>query len=475
MIAAGGDDVAGNIDERGSLTFICLIVAVATIGGFMFGYDSGAINGTQEGLRQSFGLNETQLGLTVSALLPGCALGAFLAGRFADIFGRRKVLMLAASLFLLSALASGAAHSAELLAVARFFAGAAVGAASVLSPAYISEVTPAHIRGRLSSAQQVMIIGGLTGAFLANYYLAQAAGSSLGAFSGGHAAWRWMFWVQAVPALLFLLTLLAIPESPRFLVAKGRNSEAQQVLTRLFGAAFAREKLAEIAASLATDHAPSLADIRKAEGGWRPIMWVGIGLAVFQQLVGINIVFYYGAVLWQAVGFSEADALQINILSGAVSILACIVSILLIDRLGRRPLLLVGSLGMTVTLATLAWCFAQASFVDGHLVLPAGVGTVALIAANAYVVFFNLSWGPVMWVMLGEMFPNQMRGSALAVAGAAQWTANFAVSSSFPWMSKNIGLPVTYGAYAAFALLSFFFVRAYVRETKGVELEAMQG
>jgi SP family sugar:H+ symporter-like MFS transporter len=461
--------------ERGNLTFICLIVAVATIGGFMFGYDSGAINGTQEGLRQTFGLTETQLGLTVSALLPGCALGAFLAGRFADIFGRRKVMMLAATIFIVSALGSGAAHSALMLALARFFAGAAVGAASILSPAYISEVTPAHVRGRLSSAQQVMIISGLTGAFLANYFLAQAAGSSLGTFWGGHAAWRWMFWVQAAPALLFLLTLLAIPESPRFLVAKGRNAEAERVLARLFGAAFAREKLAEIAASLAGDHAPSLADIRKSGGGWRPIVWVGIGLAVFQQLVGINIVFYYGAVLWQAVGFSEADALKINILSGAVSILACIVSILLVDRLGRRPLLLIGSLGMTVTLAALCWCFSQASFVDGHLILPAGVGTTALIAANAYVVFFNLSWGPVMWVMLGEMFPNQMRGSALAVAGAAQWLANFAVSFSFPWLAKNVGLPATYGAYATFALISFFFVRAYVQETKGVELEAMQG
>ena len=354
-----------------------------------------------------------------------------------------------------------------------------MGAASVLSPAYISEVTPAHIRGRLSSANQVLIISGLTGAFVANYYLARAAGSSLGTFWGGHAAWRWMFWVQAAPALLFLITLLLIPESPRFLVAKGRNEEAEHVLTPLLGAGFARAKIAEISASLAADHAPSLADIRKvgaeSSWSWRPIVWVGIGLAVFQQLVGINVVFYYGAVLWQAVGFSEADALKINILSGTVSILACIVSILLVDRLGRRPLLLIGSLGMAATLGTLAWCFAQASFAGGHLVLPAGVGTIALFAANAYVVFFNLSWGPVMWVMLGEMFPNQMRGSALAVAGAAQWTANFAVSSSFPWLSTHVGLPITYSAYTAFALLSFVFVQRYVRETKGVELEAMRG
>ena len=455
--------------------FIGLIVAVATIGGFMFGYDSGAINGTQEGLRHAFGLSEGQLGLTVSALLPGCALGAFLAGRFADIYGRRSVMMVSALLFVISAIVSGAAPAATILAIARFFAGAAVGAASVLSPAYISEVTPAHVRGRLSSVQQVMIISGLTGAFLANYYLASVAGSSLGEFWGGQPAWRWMFWVQTAPALLFLVTLLLIPESPRYLVAKGRLAEAGAVLDKLFGAGSAAAKIPEIQASLARDHAPSLADIRKPGGGWRPIIWVGIGLAVFQQLVGINVVFYYGAVLWQAVGFSEADALKINIVSGAVSIAACLVSIGLVDKLGRRPLLLIGSLGMAATLGTLAWAFAQASIVDGHVALPEGVGTTALFAANIYVVFFNLSWGPVMWVLLGEMFPNQMRGSALAVAGAAQWLANFAVSSSFPWLAQNIGLSVTYAAYTLFSLLSFGFVLRWVRETKGKELEAMEG
>ncbi|MFM2372345.1 MAG: hypothetical protein RIS85_2067 [Pseudomonadota bacterium] len=465
-----------NPPAAGNIGFIGLIVAVATIGGFMFGYDSGAINGTQDGLKHAFGLGEAELGLTVSALLPGCALGAFLAGRFADIWGRRAVMMMAAALFILSALGSGAAPSALILAVARFFAGAAVGAASVLSPAYISEVTPAHIRGRLSSAQQVMIISGLTGAFLANYWLAGAAGSSLGAFWGGYPAWRWMFWVQAVPALLFLVTLLLIPESPRFLVAKGRIEDARAVLTKLFGGQTADTKLAEIRASLATDHQPSLADIKKPGGGWRPIVWVGIGLAVFQQLVGINVVFYYGAVLWQAVGFSEADALKINILSGVVSIAACLISIGLVDKLGRKPLLLIGSAGMTVTLGTLAWCFAQASTgPDGAMILPDNVGTIALYAANIYVVFFNMSWGPVMWVMLGEMFPNQMRGSALAVAGAAQWLANFAVSSSFPWAASNIGLPITYTAYTLFAALSLVFVWTSISETKGKELEAMEG
>ena len=456
-------------------TFILLIVAVATIGGFMFGYDSGAINGTQEGLKQAFGLDEAQLGLTVSALLPGCALGAFLAGRLADSWGRRRVMMIAAFGFILSALASGAAPSATILALARFCAGVAVGAASVLSPAYISEVTPAGIRGRLASAQQVMIISGLTGAFLVNFYLARAAGSSLRLFWAGEPAWRWMFWVQVGPAMLFLITLALIPESPRFLVAKGRMEQARTVLVQLFGAAEGPAKLNEIAASLDADHIPSMADIRRPDGGWRPIIWVGIGLAVFQQLIGINVVFYYGAVLWQAVGFSEADALKINVLSGVLSILACLVSIALVDRIGRRPLLLIGSAGMTATLATLTWCFAGATQVNGAMVLPEGNGTVALYAANLYVIFFNLSWGPVMWVMLGEMFPNRMRGSALAIAGAAQWLANFAVSSSFPWLARHAGLPLTYGGYTLFAAVSFVFVRRLVRETKGIELEAMQG
>lgn len=462
--------------EQVNLPLIAAIVGVATIGGFMFGYDSGAINGTQEGLKSTFGLSEGALGLTVSALLPGCALGAFMAGRLADSVGRRMVMMLAAILFLFSALASGAAGTALILAIARFFAGAAVGAASVLSPAYISEVTPASIRGRLSSVQQVMIIGGLTGAFLANYFLAQAAGSSLGAFWLGYPAWRWMFWVQAAPALLFLLTLLVIPESPRFLVAKGRMTEAEAVLTRLFGAGVAATKAQEIRASLVSDHEPKMSDLNDpATGKWRRIVWIGIGLAVFQQLVGINVVFYYGAVLWQAVGFSEADALKINILSGALSILSCLAAIGLIDKIGRKPLLLIGSIGMSATLGILTWCFSVGTFADGHLTLPEGVGTIALIAANVYVIFFNFSWGPVMWVMLGEMFPNQLRGSGLAVAGAAQWLANFAISFSFPWLAANIGLPVTYGFYTACAFLSVIFVMRMVYETKGRELEDMAG
>jgi SP family sugar:H+ symporter-like MFS transporter len=462
--------------DKTNLLLIVMIVGVATIGGFMFGYDSGVINGTQEGLRTTFGLDEAELGVTVAALLPGCALGAFGAGRLADVYGRRAIMLAAALLFLVSALASGAATTALMMIVARFAAGVGVGAASVLSPAYISEVTPATVRGRLSSLQQIMIIGGLTGAFLSNYYLAQAAGVSTNAFWLGYAAWRWMFWAQVLPASIFLLTLLAIPESPRFLVAKTRLTEAEAVLTQLFGHKTAILKISEIRASLIVDHQPKLADLVDSKSGrWRPIVWTGIGLGVFQQLVGINVVFYYGAVLWQAVGYSEADALKINIGSGVLSIAACVVAIFLIDRIGRKPLLIIGSIGMALMLTTLTLALASGGLVNGKLHLSDSSGLIALVAANLYVMFFNFSWGPVMWVMLGEMFPNQIRGSGLAVAGAAQWITNFLVSVSFPWFAKAVGLPVTYGFFSLCAFISIFFVMNRVRETQGTELEAMQG
>jgi MFS transporter, SP family, sugar:H+ symporter len=463
-------------DVNINLPLISAIVGVATIGGFMFGYDSGVINGTQDGLRTTFDLSAVSLGVTVSALLPGCAAGAFLAGRLADVWGRRRVMVAAAALFILSALAAGAAGSALMMIVARFAAGMGVGAASVLSPAYISEVTPASMRGRLSSLQQIMIIAGLTGAFFANYFLADIAGKSTDPLWLGFPAWRWMFWMQIIPASVFFLTLLLIPESPRYLVARGRHDEAKAVLTRLFGSAAAAIKFTEIRGSLAGDHAPALSDlIDRSTGRLRRIVWVGVGLATFQQLVGINVVFYYGAVLWQAVGFSEADSLKINILSGTLSIAACVAAILLIDRIGRKPLLLIGSIGMTATLGVMTVAFATGALTGGKLHLAPNVGLIALISANLYVIFFNLSWGPVMWVMLGEMFPNQIRGSGLAVSGAAQWTANFLISVSFPVLAKTIGLPITYGFYAACAFISIIFVLKMVHETRGRELEDMVG
>lgn len=464
-----------------NLGLVSAIVAVATIGGLLFGYDSGAVNGTQPGLKSAFELTEGGLGFTVGSLLIGCIVGAFAAGTLADAIGRRNVMRIAALLFLVAALVQGFAESHTIFVIARIAGGVAVGAASVLSPAYISEVAPANIRGRMTTVQQIMIITGLTAAFLVNYVLAAAAGESTNIFWGGLQAWRWMYLMQAIPAAVFLLALFFIPESPRFLVAKKRDAEAATVLTRLFGEVIAKAKIEEIRNSFASDHRPRLRDVLAPAGaksflGIRPIVWVGVMLAVFQQLVGINVIFYYGATLWQLAGFNESDSLLINIVSGAVSIGACFVTIAVIDRIGRKPLLLIGSAGMAVTLFVMVYAFSQGTLdAEGSLQLSQEMGILAVIAANLYVIFFNVSWGPVMWVMLGEMFPNQIRGSALAVAGFFQWFANYLIAQFFPVMAAGIGLAASYSFYAICAVISFFLVQRFITETKGKELEEMEG
>ncbi|TWG89773.1 sugar porter (SP) family MFS transporter [Luteimonas sp. J16] len=458
--------------------FIILISLVATIGGFLFGYDSGVINGTVDGITTAFQSDAAVTGFNVASMLLGCAVGAWFAGTLADRYGRRTMLLWAAVFFIISAWGSGIANSSLEFVVYRVLGGLAVGGASVMSPAYISEVSPARYRGRLATVQQIAIISGLFASFLSNYILARLATASTAMLWWGYEAWRWMFWAELVPATLFLLLLFFIPESPRYLVARGLRERATSVLTRLYGALQGERKLGEIDASLASDHhRPRLSDlVNKASGKIRPIVWVGVGLATFQQFVGINVVFYYGAVLWQAVGFSENDALAINVLSGGLSIGACIVTVLLIDRGGRRPLLWLGSVGMAITLGLVTYAFSTGGLDDaGTLQLSDSMGLLALVAANAYVVFFNMSWGPVMWVMLGEMFPNQIRGSGLAVAGLAQWTANFLITWTFPMLLAGLGLAFAYGIYTVMAVLSVFFVLRFVHETKGRELEQMEG
>jgi SP family sugar:H+ symporter-like MFS transporter len=466
------------MEKSENFLFILIISCVAAIGGFLFGFDSGVINGTVDGLKQAFNSDSIGTGFNVASMLLGCAVGAAAAGRLADIYGRRTMLIVAAAFFIISAWGSGIATTSLEFIVYRVLGGLAVGAASVMSPAYISEVAPARYRGSLATIQQVAIIAGLTAAFFSNYLLAALSGSSLKQWWLGYEAWRWMFWVEILPAGIFLVALLLIPESPRYLVTRQLKDRALKVLTRLYGPAIGATKLAEIDASLAADHhKPGLRDlIDKTTGKIRPLVWVGIGLATFQQLVGINVVFYYGAVLWQSVGFSENDSLLINVISGSVSIAACVAAILLVDKVGRKPLLWIGSAGMAVTLGICAFAFSTASLDEnGNVFLSGSMGATALISANIYVMFFNFSWGPIMWVMLGEMFPNQIRGSGLAVSGFFQWVSNFGITMTFPIMLASIGLAGAYGFYTLCALISVFFVLKYVHETKGVELEDMKG
>jgi len=468
-------------EEKINKLYVMGLTLVATLGGFLFGFDSGVINGTVKGLESAFNAADIGSGFNVASMLLGCAVGAFFAGRLADLYGRRSMLIISSIFFIVSAWGSGIATASGEFIIYRILGGLAVGAASVMAPAYIAEIAPAKYRGALATVQQVAIIVGLFLSFLSNYELANISGSAENILWWDFETWRWMFWMEIIPAVIFFVSLLFIPESPRFLVAKRKESKAEKVLSKLYGDVVGKKKVTDIGASLAQDgHKPRFSDLYdKVKGRVRPIVWIGIGLAVFQQFVGINVVFYYGAVLWQAVGFGENDALLINVVSGALSIGAVAAALLLVDRIGRKPLLLIGSIGMSITLALVVVAFTSGSLVADPvtgaktLQLSDAMGMLALISANAYVVFFNASWGPVMWVMLGEMFPNQIRGLGLAVAGLAQWGANFLVTLTFPILLGSAGLAFAYSLYTIGAVISIFFVAKYVYETKGKELEEM--
>ncbi|RDS85678.1 MFS transporter [Dyella psychrodurans] len=470
------DASAAQGEEARTTARVVLIAAAAAIGGFLFGFDTAVINGAVDAVRQGFDLSAARIGIAVSCALLGSALGAWYAGPLADRLGRVRTMQVAALFLVLSAIGSGLAHGVWDLMLWRMVGGIGVGMASVIAPAYIAEISPAQVRGRLGSMQQLAIVLGIFVALLSDAWLASTAGGASKMLWLGMEAWRWMFLVATVPALIYGVLVLGVPESPRYLVARGRPAEARVVLAKvldLHSDHALDAKIGDIAHSLKVEYRPTLKDLRGAGGRLLPIVWVGILLSVFQQFVGINVIFYYSSTLWHSVGFSEADSFSITVVTSIVNVLVTLVAIALVDRIGRKPLLLIGSAGMAVTLGMMAWCFSQAAGSGANLVLPAPWGMVALVAANAYVVCFGLSWGPMVWVLLGEMFPNSIRAIALAVAAAAQWIANFAITSTFPWLAQ-IGLSFAYGLYALFALLSLLFVMRAVRETRGMELEDMR-
>jgi MFS transporter, SP family, sugar:H+ symporter len=453
-------------------TAVTALAAVAALGGFLFGYDSAVINGAVSSIGTHFNMAAGTLGFAVASALLGAAAGAMIAGRVADRFGRLWAMRVAAVLFLVSAVGTGLASTPGMLIGFRVIGGVGVGVASVIAPAYIAEIAPARVRGRLGSLQQLAIVLGIFVAFLVDYVLALAAGGPSRDLALGLPAWRWMFLAMVVPAAIYGIGALLIPESPRYLVVKDRLGEAGDVLRRVLGNIDIPGKLREIQETIAREVKPSMRDLRGPALGLLPIVWVGIGLSVFQQFVGINVIFYYSSVLWQAVGFSTKDSLLISVITSVVNIVSTLIAISLIDKSGRRPLLIIGSVGMTVTLGLMAVIFGTAHVKHGEPTLHGAAGPVALIAANLFVVFFAMSWGPVVWVILGEKFPNRIRAAALSLAAGAQWVANWVISVSFPSL-KNVGLGLAYGIYATCALLSLLFVLRFVSETKGVELEEM--
>ncbi|MEV4246611.1 sugar porter family MFS transporter [Streptosporangium canum] len=455
------------------LGHVVFITAAAALGGFLFGYDSAVINGAVTGIQKHFGVGPVQIGVVVAIALLGSAVGAWIAGSIADRWGRTRTMQVAAILFAVSSIGQALPFAIWDLAFWRVLAGVGIGMASVIGPAYIAEVAPPAYRGRLGSFQQLAIVLGIAVSQLVNYAIAQTAGGNVNNVLFGLQAWQWMLGACLIPALLYLLFSTIIPESPRFLIAVGKTDLARQVLREVEGDKVDLDtRVTEIYNLLRSERPPRMRDLRGPALGLLPIVWIGILLSVFQQFVGINVIFYYSASLWQSVGINQSDSLLISFSTSIINIVGTFIAIALVDRIGRKPLLLIGSAGMAIALATAAWAFSAGVRTGEGVRLPETQGTVALVAAHVFVLFFALSWGVVVWVLLGEMFPNRIRAAALSVAAAAQWVANWLITVSFPSLAAW-NLSGAYVGYAFFAVLSFVFVLFKVRETKGRRLEEM--
>jgi SP family sugar:H+ symporter-like MFS transporter len=442
----------------------------AAVGGFLFGFDSSVINGAVDSIQGNFEMNDVLTGFVVAVALLGCAVGAILAGGLSDRWGRLRVMFLGAVMFFVSSIGSALTFSVPDLILWRVIGGLGIGIASVVAPAYIAEIAPRQIRGGLASLQQLAITLGIFTALLSDAVLAWSAGSAASDLWLGLEAWRWMFLVGVVPAAVYGILSFTGPESPRYLISKGRMEEARSTMARLVPEVDLEKTLNEITSAIESDRKNSGVSLRGKAFGLQPIVWTGIILSVFQQFVGINVIFYYSTTLWTSVGFPESASLGFSVFTSVTNVLVTLIAIFLVDRVGRKPILMTGSIIMAVSLAAMAVSFMFAEGSGKDVSLPAPWGPVALIAANLFVVGFGASWGPLVWVLLGEIFPSRIRGKALGVAAGAQWVANFLITVSFPEMS-SWSLPLTYAMYAAFALLSFFYVMLRIPETKGMELE----
>jgi MFS transporter, SP family, xylose:H+ symportor len=447
--------------------YIVAITIVATLGGLLFGYDTAVISGAEKSVQafliDSQGLSTLVHGLTISSALIGCIIGGALSGLFASYFGRRKSLMIAAFLFFLSALGSGYPEflffpkgeaSMGLLYMFNFYriiGGIGVGMASAICPMYIGEIAPAEIRGRLVSLNQFAIIFGMLVVYFVNWGIAN--GQPLEWINT--IGWRNMFLSEAIPAGLFGILLFFVPETPRYLTLKNKDSEALVVLTKINGAERAREILADIKDTI-EHHSGKIFSYGKL------VIIIGILLSVFQQFVGINVALYYAPRIFESMGAGKDASMMQTVVMGLINVVFTVIAILTVDKWGRKPLLMVGSIGMAIGM------FAIAGLAYFEI-----IGTSTLVFIIVYTASFMMSWGPICWVLISEIFPNKIRGRAVAIAVAAQWAANYFISSTYPSMMEFSGA-FTYGFYGVMSVLSFIFVWKMVPETKGKTLEEME-
>ena len=459
-------------------TLIMTLTLIATLGGLLFGYDTAVISGAISSLDANFiaprNLDElarnSLSAFTISSALWGCVIGGLIAGRIGDALGRRFGLMLAGALFLICSIGSAwpelglgpiggmGPHALTAFNVYRILGGIGVGMASLLSPLYIAEISPPKQRGNLVAYQQLAIVGGMLLVYFVNHAIAVRGDESWLHATG----WRWMFASEAIPSLLFVVLLVFVPDSPRWLVMKNRTAEAEQLLTRLSDAAEAKSVIGEIAASLV---------VRKEKlfHFGVLIIVVGLMLSIFQQLVGINAVLYYAPLMFKNMGASTDSALWQTVIVGVANVMFTIVAMLTVDRWGRKPLLILGAIIMAVSMLAL-----------GALFHSHNMGMASLLMVIVYIAGFALSWGPIVWVMLAEIFPNSIKGVAMGIAVAVQWLANLAVSWSFKVLDGNSALNAAfnhgfaYYLYGAMSVLAALFVWRYVPETKGRSLEQIQ-
>lgn len=434
-----------------NLTYLYFICLIATMGGLMFGFDIAIISGAVPFIQSYFGWSELQLGWGVSSLLFGAIVGAFGSGVLTDKFGRKSVLILVALFFAVSCVVTAISQSATVFILARLFGGIAVGAASVLSPMYVAEVAPANKRGMLVSIYQLAIVLGILSSYLINYSLVDLENN-----------WRWMFAVGTVPSVLFFIGLFFIPESPRWLYAVGRKEESLKVLTKIGGESFAQNAMKEIADSLInTINSVSITELFKP--AYRKVLWVGFFLAILVQVSGINTIVDYAPKILLAAGVEIKSALFQTSLIGLINFIFTFVAITLIDKVGRKLLYLIGSTGMVVTLVMLSISF--------YLKIE---GMFTLVCIMLFIAFFASCIGPVFWTLVSEIFPNKIRGKAVAFASFTQWIFNFLVVLLFPHVLSSLGGATTFLVLAIMSLLQWLFTFFYLPETKGKSLEEIE-
>ncbi len=445
--------------ESGSVAYVVLLAMVAALGGLLFGYDTAVISGATEFLKHKFSLDEDWEGWTAACTLLGCMLGAGIAGTLSDRFGRKKTMLLAAVLFALSALGAALPRNLNQFVVARMIGGVGIGIASMMSPMYIAEVSPSRIRGRLISVNQFAIIFGMLIVYFINAYIARRGGAGTQDWNI-HYGWRWMFGSGVLPAVLFFVLLFFVPESPRWLVSRGQADRAESILARIGGRVHAKREIVEIRDALSMETA-SFGQLLARR--MRLPLLIGIGLAVLQQITGINIVLYYAPKIFASTGLKITDAIGHTVLVGAVNLVFTVIAIWVVDRVGRKPLLLIASAGMGLSLLLLGEAFRRERF----------QGPWVLILVLAYVASFAIAMGPVVWVVIAEIFPTGIRGRAMAVATVCLWFACFMVTQTFPRLLKHLG-GGTFFIYAAMCAVCFIFVAAWVPETKGKSLEEIE-